>query len=125
MKYFLFLDYDGTLTPITKKPDLAVLSKKRRSILKKLAESSQIKVAIVSGRKLSDVKKLVGLNNLLYAGNHGFEIKGPGINVIHPKAKKIKPVLKKISALLKKRLKNIEGAIIENKGLLKLALPPG
>ncbi len=117
MKYFLFLDYDGTLTPIVKRPELAVLSKKRRSVLKRLNKSSQVKIAIVSGRKLSDVKKLIGLDNLLYAGNHGFEIKGPGVNVVHPQAKKIKPVLKKISALLKKRLKNIKGTIIENKGL--------
>ena len=85
--------------------------------IKSDSKSPQIKIAIVSGRKLSDVKKLVGLNNILYAGNHGFEIKGPGINIVHPQAKKIKPVLKKISTLLKKNLKNIKGAIVEDKKL--------
>jgi len=117
MKYFLFLDYDGTLTPIVKRPELAILSKKRKVILKKLSRSPKLTIAIISGRKLADVKKTVGLNNIYYAGNHGFEISGPGIKLVHPKAQKYKPYLKQIAAKLKKSLKNISGIIIEDKDL--------
>ncbi len=116
-KYFLFLDYDGTLTPIVKKPDLAMLTKARRSTLKKIAKAPHILVAIISGRKLSDLKQKVGIPGLIYAGNHGFEIAGPGLKIIHSQAKQSKPILKKIKSELQKRLKAIKGTIIEDKGL--------
>jgi trehalose 6-phosphate phosphatase len=71
----LFLDYDGTLTPIVSRPELAVLSEATREVLRRLA--ARATVAVVSGRALADVKALVGLEELVYAGNHGFEIRGP------------------------------------------------
>ena len=72
----LFLDYDGTLSPIVSRPELAVLGPETRDALQRL--SSRATVAIVSGRALDDVKALVGIEELVYAGNHGFEIRGPG-----------------------------------------------
>jgi trehalose 6-phosphate phosphatase len=71
----LFLDYDGTLTPIVSRPELAVLPDATREVLRRL--SSRATVAVVSGRALADAKGLVGLEELVYAGNHGFEIRGP------------------------------------------------
>ena len=71
----LFLDYDGTLTPIVSRPELAVLPDATREVLRRLA--SRATVAVVSGRALADAKALVGLEELVYAGNHGFEIRGP------------------------------------------------
>jgi len=117
MKYLLFLDYDGTLTPIVKKPSLAILSKSRRSILRKISRAKHILVAIISGRSLADVKKKVGIPHLIYAGNHGFEIQGPGIKLVHPAAQKTKPLLKKIKPELAQALKGIKGIIIEDKVL--------
>ncbi len=117
MKYFLFLDYDGTLTPIVKKPTLAILSVPRRRSLKKASKNKRIKIAVVSGRKLSDLKQKVNIKGIYYAGNHGFEIEGPNIKVIHPKAKKIIPTLKKINSKLKSALKGIKGIIVEDKAL--------
>jgi trehalose-phosphatase len=117
MKYLLFLDYDGTLTPIVSKPSLAVLSKARRAFLKKLSCSPDLLISIVSGRLLADVKKKVGIPNIFYAGNHGFEISGPKTNIIHPKARSAKPVMKKIKNELATRLKGIKGVIVEDKVL--------
>ncbi|MEA3493742.1 MAG: trehalose-phosphatase [Candidatus Margulisiibacteriota bacterium] len=117
MKYLLFLDYDGTLTPIVDKPSLAVLSVPRRRLLKKASKNRQIKIAVVSGRKLSDLKQKVNIKGIYYAGNHGFEIEGPKVRVIHPKAKKIIPTLVKIKSKLKNALKGISGIIVEDKVL--------
>lgn len=72
----IFLDYDGTLTPIVSDPRQAKLSPDIRDILARLAERTT--VAILSGRDREDVKSLIGLNNLYYAGSHGFDMSGPG-----------------------------------------------
>ena len=41
-------------------------------------------VAIVSGRDRADVERLVGLDELVYAGSHGFDIAGPdGLELEH------------------------------------------
>ncbi|MEE8638419.1 MAG: trehalose-phosphatase [Candidatus Margulisiibacteriota bacterium] len=121
MKYFLFLDYDGTLTPIVKKPGLATLSRSRRAFLKKLRKASYIVTAIISGRMLSDLKQRVGIGGLYYVGNHGFEIEGPGIRITHPKALQAKPILREIKTKLKKSFQKIKGVIIEDK-ILTLSL---
>jgi trehalose 6-phosphate synthase/phosphatase len=75
----LFLDYDGTLTPLTDHPDRAALSPEMRAVLVGCAARDDADVAIVSGRSLEGVRKIVGENSLTYAGNHGLEIEGPGI----------------------------------------------
>src|SRR5438128_10655596 len=71
----VFLDYDGTLTPIVSQPEQAVLMDSTRAILRTLA--AKMPVAILSGRELKDVRKRVAIDGIVYAGSHGFEIAGP------------------------------------------------
>src|SRR4051812_10256681 len=71
----LFLDYDGTLSPIAPRPDLAVLPGETREVLRRLA--GRFPVVIVSGRGREDVAALVALSGLAYAGSHGYDIAGP------------------------------------------------
>ena len=79
----LFFDYDGTLTPIVKRPEQAVLSVTGRRLLRRAMRTPNLDVAIVSGRALGDIKRMVGIPGLTYVGNHGFEIEGPGIEFHH------------------------------------------
>lgn len=72
----LFLDYDGTLTPIVGRPEAAILSEDMRRLLASLAQKHT--VTIVSGRDRADVTRLVGVHGIYYIGSHGFEIAGPG-----------------------------------------------
>src|SRR5213593_2918064 len=72
----IFLDYDGTLTPIVNHPENAWLSHSMRQALRELAGC--IPVAILSGRDLDDVRRRVDLDGIVYAGSHGFDIAGPG-----------------------------------------------
>lgn len=72
----LFLDYDGTLTPIVRRPEDAALSDRMRSLLSALAPCCTL--AIVSGRDRQDAQDMVQLDQLVYAGSHGFDIRGPG-----------------------------------------------
>src|SRR5690242_10392430 len=71
----IFLDYDGTLTPIVSDPEKALLSDSMRQTLQELA--THIAVAILSGRDLDDVRRRVGIDKIIYAGSHGFDIAGP------------------------------------------------
>jgi trehalose-phosphatase len=110
----LFLDYDGTLTPIVDRPELATLSEAMRSLLTRLAE--RCTVAIVSGRDLQDVQNMVALDNLIYAGSHGFDIAGPGgLHQQYEAAKPSLPDLDRAEQQLRDRFAHIAGALVERK----------
>ena len=113
----LLSDYDGTLTPIVSRPEEAVLSSEVREQLRALTQKSTFGVGIVSGRPLSEIEALVGLEGIYYAGNHGFEIEGPGLSFIHPTAKAAQAQLKDLVQQFSDKLSHIEGVIVEDKGL--------
>src|ERR1700724_1571522 len=71
----VFLDYDGTLTPIRDRPEDAVISDSMREAVRRLAE--RVPVVVVSGRDRRVVQELMGLDNLIVAGDHGFDIWSP------------------------------------------------
>ncbi len=110
----IFLDYDGTLTPIVSRPDLATLSAEMRETVAALA--ARCPVAIVSGRDRADVRNLVQLDTVLYAGSHGFDISGPeGLQMQHQQGADFLPILDQAEALLQQKLKTIPAAFIERK----------
>ena len=113
----LYLDYDGTLTPIRRHPRLARLSTQTKKILRSLSQSKRVKICIVSGRSLAEIKKMVGLKNLTYVGNHGLEIEWDGRLVTLPDAGKIKIRLKQTCRKLTPLSKHYPGFWVENKGL--------
>ncbi|MFH1783696.1 MAG: trehalose-phosphatase [bacterium] len=108
-----FLDYDGTLTPIVSRPELAVMNEEMRNVVRELSKKHM--VAIVSGRMREDVENLVGIKELLYAGSHGFDIKGPDFSLVEPRVKDIIPVIDDVIKYLKDKLKGLEGVLIEEK----------
>jgi trehalose-phosphatase len=113
---FLLLDFDGTLSPIVTDPDAAQLPAKTRNILRKLSGLPSVSTIVISGRALSDVTARVGLD-LIYAGNHGLEVSGRGLEFQHPRAAALRPVLKRICTRLVSAARDIGGAAVENKGL--------
>jgi trehalose 6-phosphate phosphatase len=111
----LLMDYDGTLTPIMKRPEEATISADMRRLLARLLK--HYPTAIISGRALKDIRKLVGLRKIYYAGNHGLEIYGPGLKLVKPEAKKMASTVSKICVDLRSELGDIDGTIVEDKGL--------
>lgn len=114
---FLFFDYDGTLTPIVKKPELATLPYKTKHLLKKLINQDWSKVAIISGRSLKDIKKLIGIKGIIYAGNHGLELEGSKLKYTNKRALMLKKYLDIIYNQLVEELKGYSKLLIEHKGL--------
>lgn len=113
-KAVLFLDYDGTLTPIVSDPEDAELPKKIRSALEELSKT--INVAVISGRDRKDIQSLIGIDTIFYAGSHGFDISGPeGMEMQYEEGKKTLPSLDKAEEILKQKLQNVEGAQVERK----------
>jgi trehalose-phosphatase len=114
-RLFLLLDYDGTLVPIRKAPELAVLRASRRRLLERLSQNAFI--CIVSGRSLVNVQKLAAIKDIAYIGNHGLEISYRGRRWIHPEAKRIKPVLKNVLERISRKAVDWPSLLVENKGL--------
>ena len=106
----LFLDYDGTLTPIVKRPENAVISEQMKEVLQKCAE--KFRVAAVSGRDMDDLKNMIQLDSLIYAGSHGFRISGPdGLYKEHEKTEEILPLLDKIEEKLNREFPEIDKGV--------------
>jgi trehalose-phosphatase len=109
----LFLDYDGTLTPIVERPEDAVLAAAMREVLQRVAK--RYPVAIVSGRDLEDVRQRVGLDGVHYAGCHGFEIAGPRGNRVHGAAAAAAPQLAAAADQVAHEVKELPGVQLERK----------
>ncbi len=110
----VFLDYDGTLTPIVKRPELAVLSDEMHDAVERLA--GWCTVGVISGRDLADVRDRVGIDTVFYAGSHGFDIAGPrDMPVENQLGIDFLPVLDRAEQALRERLVGIAGARIERK----------
>ena len=111
----LFLDYDGTLTPLAPRPADAVLSDAARDTLRDAARTPNLDLAVVSGRALEDIKQMVGVPGLTYVGNHGFEIEGPGLVFRHEGAERYRAALDDAADDLAALA--VPGATVERKGL--------
>jgi trehalose 6-phosphate phosphatase len=110
----VFLDYDGTLTPIVDRPDQALLSSAMRQTLRDLA--SCCPVAIISGRDRADVQELVHIDAIVYAGSHGFDIADPqNRQVPYEMGTTFGPLLEEAETALRQKLAAVEGAFVEPK----------
>ncbi|XP_024027895.1 trehalose-phosphate phosphatase A isoform X2 [Morus notabilis] len=128
----LFLDYDGTLSPIVDNPDCAFMSDAMRAAVQKVAK--YFPTAIISGRSRDKVYEFVGLTELYYAGSHGMDImcpvkpsisddkpncfkstdkQGKDINLFQPAAEFL-PMIHEVFTSLVESTKGIEGAKVEN-----------
>jgi len=114
---FLFLDFDGTLAPIVEDPDMAQMPAGTRDALRSLAGKENLSVGIISGRALRDVQERVGLKDIIYAGNHGLEISGPGLSLVNPTAAMQVARLRELAQDLRNRLLHIPGILLEDKVL--------
>lgn len=109
----VFLDYDGTLTPIVNDPEKAFMQDDMRETVRKLSELT--KVAIVSGRDRKVVENFVQIEDLIYAGSHGFDIRGPDIRREHEGGVAALDSLDRAEHELGERLRDVPGALVERK----------
>jgi len=113
----LLFDYDGTLTPIVARPEIAILSDETRRLLSLLAGMDRFVVGVVSGRGLADLESLVAIPGLVYAGNHGLEMSGADMEFVHAEAPAFEEILMEVASLLQKGLADVPGIVVDNKRL--------
>lgn len=110
----VFLDYDGTLSPIAETPDLAVMEEDMREAV--FALSRKCHVGIISGRDLMDVRDKVRIDSIVYAGSHGFDIAMPGgLQVENTVGEEFLPVLDQAERALSRKLDSLQGVLVERK----------
>ncbi|CAG7904890.1 hypothetical protein IGI04_029056 [Brassica rapa subsp. trilocularis] len=118
----MFLDYDGTLSPIVEDPDKAYITHEMREVVKNVALN--FPTAIVTGRSIDKVRGFVKLNEIYYAGSHGMDIEGPtseyayggesNQGVLFQPAREFVPMIEKVYKILEEKTKWIPGAMVEN-----------
>lgn len=113
---FLFLDFDGTLSQIVSHPRDAVIRPDAKKWLKKLLKRNNIKVAIVTGRSLPDIRRKIRLHGLYYVANHGMEVFYKD-RFLLKKGSQFERPLKCFGDEMISTLAHIPGIFIEEKGL--------
>lgn len=110
----VFLDYDGVLTPIVDRPQDAVMSGSMREVVQALAQ--RCSVCVVSGRDRPIVQQLMGLECLVVAGSHGFDIWSPQEGTIaHDAATGFDDLISEVTDRLRGEVASIPGAVVEPK----------
>ncbi len=113
----LLLDYDGTLTEIAKKPHHAFLPEKTKKTLNKLKHIKQLTLGVVSGRGVYDIKKQIGIEDIVYAGNHGLEWEIENEVYVTPGISETRELYLKILNDFGSLEKKYKGIFIEDKNL--------
>lgn len=109
----VFLDYDGTLTPIVNDPAKALLSPAMKETLQQLRQ--RFTTGVISGRSLDKIQNFVRIPQLYYAGSHGFDIAGPnGTSIQNKVAADFLAELQQLRDTMSERITAIPGAQVED-----------
>ena len=112
--YFLFLDFDGTISAIAPEPSEAKPLEGITDIIRSLA--FKMPVCIITGRDTEVIKGLINLPQVYYAACHGFEITGPGhYHYDLQEARAVIPELDRAQRELMREFEGEQGLIIERK----------
>jgi len=114
-RLILFLDFDGTLTPIVSRPSQAKLSRSVKETLRKLAR--RIPVVVISGRAPKDLRRRVGLKEVCYVGHHGLSCLEAGRDVAWLTRPPHRTLVRRWLQAMRTAAEGIEGAIVEDKGM--------
>lgn len=110
----LCLDFDGTLSPIVDNPSSARLLEGMEPVVRGLA--ARVPILVLSGRDADDVARRMGIDGILYAGSHGFDVRGPGGHH-EPNAEAVEylPHLDALEARLRAETADIAGTVVDRK----------
>ena len=114
-RLILFLDFDGTLTPIVSRPNRVRLNRTVRGTLQKLV--GLLPVVIISGRVPKDLRRRVGLQKVCYVGHHGLSCLEAGGEMIWLTTPPHRTLVRRWVQALRIAAEGIEGAFVEDKGV--------
>ena len=113
----LFLDYDGTLAELAPTPECVEPDQELVDLLHQLSRVPSIRIALISGRRLSHVQRLVPLPGILLAGTYGIELQTPqGERIDRLEYDAIRPALAQVKPAWAGLIAGREGFFLEDKG---------
>ncbi len=116
-RLWLFLDYDGTLADFAPTPEHVHPDPHLVDLITRLVQHPQFHVAVISGRRLSHVQKLVPVPGVLLAGTYGIELQTPeGVHLDRLDYDAIRPTLEALKPPWRGLLAGREGFFLEDKG---------
>jgi trehalose 6-phosphate phosphatase len=116
-RIWLFLDYDGTLADFAPTPEHVLPDPDLVALLTRLAKAPRLRVAVVSGRRLSHVQRLVPVRGILLAGTYGIELLTPeGERIDRLEYGTIRPTLEMLKPQWADLIAGREGFFLEDKG---------
>jgi len=110
------LDFDGTLAPIVPDPDAATAAPAVRRPLERLAAAEDVRVMICSGRALDDLSDRVPVDDVVLAGNHGFEVARASDRTATPATADARDAVARVRDRLSATLADVPGCRVEDKG---------
>jgi trehalose-phosphatase len=113
----LFLDFDGTLSPHRRDGARSRALPGARAAISVLCRAPGVRVSIISGRSISDLKPRVGVPRASYAGNHGLVISDAQASFEHPQAAAIRRSFAAAARLIVPRMRSVPRAQVEHNGL--------
>jgi len=108
-------DIDGVLAPIVPTPDMSEVPEELRELLRRLSKHYRV-VAGISGRAAEDAFRLVGLEELVYYGNHGFEVLRDDEVEVISEAAPYQAAIEELEERAREELGPL-GAFVEDKGI--------
>lgn len=111
----LVTDFDGTLSELVPTPGQAALSRAVRSALGVVAVHPRTTLAVVSGRRIDDVRERTEAVAAWVGGLHGLEIAGPSGSFTHPALAQVEPVIAGIRQRAAEALAWCPGVVLEDK----------
>jgi trehalose-phosphatase len=115
---FCFLDYDGTLSPLASAPGQARPLPDTAAVLGTLVQLPGMRVALVTGRTVTEIRRFLDVPGIYYVGIHGLEICLPDGSVeLSERVAVIRAALPPIKQQIEQAMVNCPGILIEDKGL--------
>lgn len=111
------LDFDGTLAPIAPTPGEARMEPRMKALLRRLAATGSVRVAVISGRGLGDLADKVGVRGVVCVGNHGLTCTHRGLGFEGGPAAGWRRTCRRTVRLLSPLEKGFPGCVIESKGV--------
>jgi trehalose 6-phosphate phosphatase len=113
----LFLDYDGTLADFAPTPEHVSPDQALVDLLSDVARHPQIRAAIISGRRLAHIQRLVPVEGILLAGTYGIELQLPGGERLDRlQYESVRPTLEDLKPRWAALIQGRDGFFLEDKG---------
>jgi len=111
-------DYDGTLVSIRERPELAAPGSEVVAVINRLRELETIAFAVVSGRSLEDLEKMIPVSGINLIGCHGAQFRTPnGERFEKVDPHRLQPVIDGLAELASGCIGGKKGFLIEHKGI--------